>query len=126
MIGRLAPGPEQEPPSTPTDITSDEAVDAASGSRRSGELVLTFAGVVVEMAGLAWRIYQGLGDDARAWERVVRDGDAATVKREAARLKAILLERLQREAVTPAALPERGRARILEAAAEEVLAEARR
>jgi hypothetical protein len=126
MVARLAPGDgADEAPSSPTDETTDES--AAPEGDLSGDLVLVFADVVTRVAGLAWATYEALEPGTRARrQRAAREGDMPVLQRESARLKEILVGRLQAEVVTPAELPERGRARILDAAAEETLAEADR
>jgi hypothetical protein len=124
MVARLAPGPQEETPSSPTDETTDESATGDTGFP-GDELVLSFAHVLASMAGQAWEIYGSLDPNVTARrQKALAKGDMPVVQRETAHLKQLLLRRLQSEAVTPPELPERGRARILDAAAEETLAEA--
>jgi hypothetical protein len=124
MIARLAPGPaDEERPSSPTDETTDES---ATGSTllSGGDVVVTFAPTLAAAANLAWSIYESFDPAVVARRDKARErGDMPALQRETARLKEMLVNRLHREAVTPRELPETVRTRILDAAAEEVLAE---
>ena len=125
MVTRLSPG-AAEAPLSPTDETTDESATGDSAAFLGGdELVLTFAPVVTRVAGQAWEIYASLDPNVVARRnKAIAAHDMPVLQRETARLKSLLLRRLEAEAVTPPELPERGRARILDAAAEETLVEA--
>ncbi len=124
MITRLSPSPGAEAPSSPTDETTDESAAGDAPLPGGQELVLAFAPVVTSVAAHAWAIYTGL--DAKVTSRrltAMANGDMPALQRETAHLKQVLLRRLQSEVKTPPELPESGRSRILDAAAEETLAE---
>lgn len=124
MVSRLAPSRDGEAPSSPTDETTDESATGDGALPGGQELVLGFAAVIAAVAALSWTIYSGLDPSILARRHTAQQkGDMPALQRETARLKQILLTRLQTEAVTPADLPENGRSRILDAAAEETLAE---
>jgi hypothetical protein len=124
MITRLAPSSEAEAPSSPTDETTDESATGSAALPGGSELVLTFAPVLAAVAAQAWAMYTGLDPNVVARRaKAAASGDMPALQRETVHLKQLLLRRLQAEAVTPPELPESGRARILDAAAEETLAE---
>jgi hypothetical protein len=124
MVARLAPGPaEEERPSSPTDETTDES---ATGSTvlKGADLVVSFAPALAAAASLAWSIFESFDPAVVARRDKARErGDMPALQRETVRLKEMLVNRLQNESVTPPELPESARTRILDAAAEEVLAE---
>ncbi len=126
MIARLAPQPDREEAlSSPTDDTTDESAVGDVALSGSGDLVLRYARVLAGVAGQAWAIHQGLEPNVLARrKKAAQAGDMPALQRETTHLKQLLVRRLQSEAVTPAELPESFRARILDAAAEETLAEA--
>ncbi len=124
MITRIAPTSErEEAPSSPTDETTDESA-TGDAALFGGDILLRFAGVVASVAGQAWAVCSSLPPGALARRRkAAQAGDMPALQRETAQLKQLLLRRLQSEAVTPPELPETFRARVLDAAAEETLAE---
>jgi len=128
MIARLAPEPNrEEAPSSPTDETTDESDTGDTAKFGGADLVLRFATVVVSVGGQAWAAYQSLEPNVLARRRrAALAGDMPALQRETARLKHLLVRRLQSEVVTPPELPESFRARLLDAAAEETLAESDR
>jgi hypothetical protein len=96
--------------------------------------VLQFASFVVALAGGAWGIYMGLWQksqaarsaaDAEAEKEVaVLKQEVAALKEDTAFLKGMLLTELRAKAPRPRELAEPVRERLLEAAADEALAEA--
>jgi hypothetical protein len=125
MTTRLSPRPDGDVPSSPTDETTDESAAGDGPLAGMDEDVLAFAPVVATVAVQAWAIYAGL--DPKVTSRRLtarRKGDMPALQRETAHLKQLLLRRLHAEAITPPDLPESARVRILDAAAEETLAEA--
>lgn len=125
MVTRLAPGPNADTPISATDETTDESATGDSALLGGDELVLSFAHVIGSVAAQAWAIYTSLEPNVRARrQKALETRDGAALQRETVHLKQLLVRRLQGEAKTPAELPETGRARILDAAAEETLVEA--
>jgi hypothetical protein len=124
MIARLSPRPDGDVPSSPTDETTDESAAGDGALPGMDEEVLAFAPVVASVAVQAWAIYAGLDPKATSRRLIAKQkGDMPALQRETAHLKELLLRRLHAEAITPPELPESARARILDAAAEETLAE---
>jgi hypothetical protein len=124
MTTRLSPRPDADVPSSPTDETTDESAAGDGPLSGTDEQVLAYGAVVASVAVQAWAIYAGLDPKLTSRRLIAKQkGDMPTLQRETARLKQLLLRRLQAEAVTPPDLPEGARSRILDAAAEETLAE---
>src|SRR4051812_48426161 len=98
MVTRLAPGPESEAPSSPTDETTDESATGDGALLSGDELVLTFAHVLGSVAGQAWEIYQSLDANVVARrQKAIARGDMPVLQRETAHLKQLVLRRLLSE-----------------------------
>jgi hypothetical protein len=124
MIARLSPRSDADVPSSPTDETTDESAAGDAPIPGMDDQVLLFAPVVATVAIQAWAIYAGLDPKTTSRRLAAKQkGDMPTLQRETAHLKQLLLRRLRAEAVTPPDLPDNARTRILDAAAEETLAE---
>jgi hypothetical protein len=97
-----------------TERALDDGLDEETPFRSADpSQVLAFASFLVSLASLTWTVYK----DLRAQQSVASD---------VALLKGMMLERLRAEATPPRALPEPVCVRVLEAAVDETLDEARR
>lgn len=89
------------------------------------QLVLAFASFVVSLSGLAWGIYQSLRQNGQTRQHEeALTSEVQALQKETVFLKGVLLIALQKEAPRLTGLDDPMRERLLNAAADEALAEA--